>query len=147
MDRDAWTKIPTKKFPWSSPSKKVFITDTGTPACTTISSCIKTIKNIQQNDLIKHFIDIKYNFLIGGSEATMFEGRGWNITIEGYPDTLLIALIGKYNNTVPNAKMMCAVSRLVEYGRYFLDDNYIEYSDINNFKLLSDNEIFDCESG
>lgn len=63
-----------KKYPISY----IFIDETNGQTCTSFYECRGSVKKLQNHAIYKLGIwDIGYNFLVG-SDARLYEGRGWN---------------------------------------------------------------------
>jgi len=65
----------------STPVPHVAIHHTTGSLCTTVNSCILEVQHWQKFHMeTKGWDDIGYNFLVGGNNGYIFQGRGWNHT-------------------------------------------------------------------
>lgn len=117
----------------------VVVHQTATPHCVNHASCAGVVRGIQNAHFIhKNYNDIGYHFLIGGN-GLIYEGRGWRIQGELSPNfntrALSIALIGNFDNVLPDIRALNAFQALVTcgYNRQYLHRNfkYVGHRQIN----------------
>ncbi|XP_054265141.1 peptidoglycan recognition protein 1-like [Macrosteles quadrilineatus] len=60
------------------PVEGVLLTYTETKPCKTNEACIRTVKQLQQDQMAAGMDDIQWNFLVG-SNGMIYEGRGWDV--------------------------------------------------------------------
>lgn len=76
-----------------------------------------------------NWIDIGYNFLIGG-DGSIFHGRGWDNQgsfARNYNNKAIgIAFIGNFNDVSPTVEQANATQRLIEAGvqKHFIAEDY-----------------------
>ncbi|XP_069701769.1 peptidoglycan-recognition protein LA-like [Periplaneta americana] len=91
------------KRPLLHPIRIVIISHTETPKCLNFQDCCERMRSIQAYQMgrsgIKgtEYVDIGYNFVIGGDE-NVYEGRGWDVATfhAKSEETLGISFIGDY---------------------------------------------------
>ncbi|XP_069701770.1 peptidoglycan-recognition protein SC2-like [Periplaneta americana] len=87
------------KRPLLHPTPIVVISNTNTPKCLNFDVCSARMRSIQNYHMgrAKKFVDIGYNFLIGG-DGNVYEGRGWDTaSFHRNPAGVLgISFIGDY---------------------------------------------------
>ncbi|XP_054260123.1 peptidoglycan-recognition protein LF-like [Macrosteles quadrilineatus] len=97
---------------------------TRSPFCHCVEDCCNIVNTLQKNHMkLLGYMDIKYNFLVGG-DGCVYEGRGWYNTptkqdmrlLDFYTESYDIALIGDYQDINPPEEMMQAVKCLADYG-------------------------------
>jgi len=100
VSRSTWgARVPKGTTPLPHPpATYVVIIHTASYACDTEASCSAEVREIQKMHMDGTFLDIAYNFLVGGDGQT-YEGRGWELTgafaTEVNNKSLGIAFIGK----------------------------------------------------
>lgn len=102
------------------PAPMVLIGHTGTDICLTQRYCSQVVQSIQKYQMSrKKFIDIGYQFLIGGDGA-IYEGRGWDVDgahTPGYNNqSICLGFIGDYNKNKPTDKQLEDVQKLLDYA-------------------------------
>ncbi|XP_072934737.1 peptidoglycan-recognition protein SB1-like [Epargyreus clarus] len=99
------------------------------PACSNTNQCILAMRSMQNYHMdIQRWMDIGYNFAIGGNEA--FEGRGWrSIGAHAFNVNAIsigICLIGDWSLTLPTDEELKITKQLIEAGIElgFVSPNY-----------------------
>ncbi|XP_077260782.1 peptidoglycan-recognition protein SD-like [Temnothorax americanus] len=121
VDRDKWFARP----PWRSleklklPVSRVIICHTASNFCTNYVECANELRIIQDYQMKNDYVDISYNFLVGGDGLAYF-GRSWNYA-GGHSDpykrlSISIAFIGDFNSVVPPITQLNAAKELIKFG-------------------------------
>lgn len=125
------------------PVKNIVLTQTLTPSCFSLNECAKIVKGIQGNQMHNHSLsDIGYNFLVGG-DGNIYAGRGWDKvgthTNEFSSESLGIALIGSFDNQIPETVQLNATKMLLDYA--------VDLGKLNpEFKLHGNSKLIDINS-
>nr|AFD54029.1 PGRP-SA [Locusta migratoria] len=129
--RRGWGAKPAKTVEYIiKPVHNVIIHHTVSPICTSMNSCAERVRSIQvlhMNNL--KFEDIGYSFLVGG-DGNVYEGRGWHkqgAHTRGYnKNSIGIALVGDFTDTLPPRAQLDALKKLLECGVQLgeLSDDY-----------------------
>lgn len=99
--------------------------------CNSSESCVSAVKELQ-TDHMKHFVDIGYNFLIGG-DGTIYVGTGWDYTNFLRKTSIGINFLGNFVYDELTADMIDAYQELITQG---LQLNKIS----NDYKLVGENQ-------
>lgn len=125
LRRGDWQAMPAYAVNFLQlPLSNVIIGHSAAVSCQRRFDCIETVMDIQQNHLRRSFDDIGPNFLVGGDDGWVFEGRGANVfgaMIVTYNRiSISIMFIGDYTKIKPNQNQFDHVNilldRLVEVG-------------------------------
>ncbi|KAM4695937.1 peptidoglycan-recognition protein SC2-like [Rhinophrynus dorsalis] len=113
-------RAPTCRTAMSTPVTYVIIHHTAGASCTTQSTCITQVKNIQSYHMNTNgWCDIGYSFLVG-EDGNVYEGRGWTTVGAHAPDynsiSIGISVIGTFTSRNPNTAAQNAVKNLISCG-------------------------------
>nr|ALX00062.1 peptidoglycan recognition protein SA [Melanoplus sanguinipes] len=122
VSRLGWGAKPAKQVEYIiKPVGIVIVHHTVSPICTSMNACAERVRSIQvqhMNNL--KFEDIGYSFLVGG-DGNVYEGRGWHkqgAHTRGYnKNSIGIALIGDFTDSLPSRPQLKALEKLLDCGR------------------------------
>lgn len=116
------------------PSKRVMISHTVTPECTSRDDCIEMMLSLQAYALRDppDLNDIYCNFFIGAN-GLIFEGRGWTVRGEhtvgsrSHNEAICVSFIGNFQIHEPNQASIDSLMALLDHGLSIsmLDSNYV----------------------
>ncbi|XP_054260186.1 peptidoglycan-recognition protein SB2-like [Macrosteles quadrilineatus] len=104
VSRHEWGAVPMEGYPTplQLPAPFVTLQYTGSKPCHDKEKCIKAVRKLQRNQMLRGYNDIKYSFLIG-ADGRVYEGRGWNVVPEAnkrykklYGSSINIAFIWRH---------------------------------------------------
>ncbi|KAM4695877.1 peptidoglycan-recognition protein SC2-like [Rhinophrynus dorsalis] len=113
-------RAPTCQTTMATPVTYVIIHHTAGSSCTTQSTCITQVKNIQNYHMNTNgYCDISYSFLVG-EDGNVYEGRGWTTVGAHTPNvstpSIGISVIGNFMSRNPNTAAQNAVKSLISCG-------------------------------
>lgn len=116
--RKQWGGVPPKIFPLSlkHPVDLLIVSSSLKTFCNSSDACVAAVKNLQKSDqLVKHFPDVQYNFMIGG-DARIYVGNGWDNRNFHKKTSIGIDFLGNYVFDELTDGMIDAFHKLVEQG-------------------------------
>uniref|UniRef100_A0A8C8VQ34 Peptidoglycan-recognition protein n=1 Tax=Pelusios castaneus TaxID=367368 RepID=A0A8C8VQ34_9SAUR len=128
VSRSQWgARSPKSRTPLKTPVPLVIIHHTEGNLCSSLASCSKEVKGIQNYHLDKRgWADIGYNFLIG-EDGRVYEGRGWRTMGSHARKVNRISLGFSFlGNRAPNAAALNAAKKLIQcaISRGYLSRSY-----------------------
>ncbi|XP_072930561.1 uncharacterized protein [Epargyreus clarus] len=103
-------------------AKRVTVVQTDTEQCQSFDECIQLLNNLERAEG-----QLPYNFVISPS-GKIFEARGWNEASPMFPEipTMLVALIGNFEDTEPTKHQLNKLKTLLETSEHieYLDNFY-----------------------
>lgn len=129
----------------------VILLHTRSEPCRDQSGCTEYVKQVQNDTWTRTGVHIPYNFLVGGDGKT-YEGRGWKAQ-HGFPelpgrnDTIVVGIIGTYNDRRPEAVMYAEVKALLTESirRFYLAPSYKLYGVVNGSQPENDGKALYVE--
>ncbi|XP_071564596.1 peptidoglycan-recognition protein SB2-like [Temnothorax nylanderi] len=121
VDKDKWfAHQPSRTLrKLKLPVSRVIICHTASNFCTNYVECANELRIIQDYQMKNDYVDIAYNFLVGG-DGLAYVGRSWNHTgghSERYNGISIgIAFIGDFTSVVPPKTQLRAAQKLIEFG-------------------------------
>lgn len=121
ITRAQWGARPPKStLDIKVPVPEFFVHHTNTGECLNITSCIESVRSIQNFHMdIRKWDDIGYNFLVG-EDGNVYEGRGWThvgAQVKGYNSKSFgTSVIGTYMTKLPNDKALNALRNVIACG-------------------------------
>lgn len=135
VERNVWWPQPAAELnPLDkSATQNVILLHTRSEPCLDQATCIALVQQLEQNAWTENGTHIPYNFLIGGDGKT-YEGRGWKSQhgfhyLPGLNDTIVVGVIGTYNDRRPNKVMYDETKALLTESirRFSLSPHYRLY--------------------
>lgn len=117
------------------PFNLIRISATGRRSCDTYATCSTIMQELQSNQVNNGFVDIFWNFAVGG-DSNVYVGRGWNYT-NNENSTMNIGTIGRKPLDQLTRQMKEAISELINYG-VILEEINADYVLVNQeFELIA----------
>ncbi|KAM7355479.1 peptidoglycan recognition protein LD [Cochliomyia hominivorax] len=116
VSHDIWSQntIPKLKPLQHNNVDHIILIQTGNRSCDTSGECLEILKEMEN---FKQPDEMPYNFLIG-NDGQAYEIRGWDYqsNINGIPQeqSLVIGIIGNFNQISPNKQLLKTVQSLIE---------------------------------
>lgn len=133
--RKQWGGLPPKPtpIPLKHPVNLLIISCDQKQFCNTSETCTAAVKKLQRtHQSQKRFIDIGYNFVIGG-DGRIYVGTGWDYRNFLRKTSIGISFLGNYVYDELTEDMIDAFHELVTQGLHL---NKIS----NNYKLVGENQ-------
>ncbi|XP_073453972.1 peptidoglycan-recognition protein SC2-like [Aquarana catesbeiana] len=113
-------RAATCRTAMATPVTYVIVHHTAGASCSTQSTCITQVKNVQNYHMNTNgWCDIGYSFLVGG-DGSIFEGRGWTSVGAHAPNynsnSIGINLIGTFTSSNPTTAAQNAAKNLISCG-------------------------------
>jgi len=121
LSRAEWgARAATSFTTISRPVPRYFVHHSAGNSCTTQSSCITTVRGIQNYHMNTNgWSDIGYNFLVG-EDGNGYEGRGWDRVGAHSPNYNSVAygvcIMGTFMTTNPNNAALTVTQQLISCG-------------------------------
>lgn len=108
------------------PIKLVVIGHTAGSQCMTVETCSTTLQSIQSMHVKKGWIDVGYNYLIGG-DGNVYEALAWNIRNYIKENSIIISFFGNYIFDSVKDRQDMALKLLLNQGVKLgkLDEKYL----------------------